>query len=257
MNSALYVGHLQHRRLEPVENRFRYGVYQLLLDLDELDELERRIPFFRHGRRALTSFHDRDHLDETNAPVRVKLEAWLRSRGAALGPSDRVLLLTNARVLGYVFNPVSHFFCLEADGSVRWIVAEVSNTFGDRYAYLLDDLRPVPGGYDAERAKAFHVSPFIFMDDVQYRWRVGLPGERLVIHMDERVGGRKFFDATLSLERRPLTAGTLARALVRYPHMTARTIFLIHWQALRLWLKGAPFFSRPSPPPDALRSRES
>lgn len=263
-SSALYVGALQHRRREPEENDFRYGVYQLLLNLDEIPELASRIPIFGHNGFNLTSFHDADHLWEEERPVRGKLARWLEERGRAL-PDGPVLLLTNARVLGYVFNPVSYFYCLDREGRVRFVVAEVSNTFGERYGYLLDGPAPRadrgadrgPGGaVIAERKKLFHVSPFMDVEGLEYRWMVGLPGPELAVHIDVLDGGRKFFDATLRLERSPLETGTLARAMARHPHMTARTIFYIHWQALKLWARGVPVRSKPEPPEDALRGRE-
>ncbi|MDP2499054.1 MAG: DUF1365 domain-containing protein [Candidatus Palauibacterales bacterium] len=260
VSSALYAGTLQHRRREPEENDFRYGVYQLLLNLDEIPELASRIPIFGHNGFNLTSFHDVDHLWEEERPVREKLSRWLGERGREL-PGGPVLLLTNARVLGYVFNPVSYFYCLDPAGRVRFVVAEVSNTFGERYAYLLD--RPAPGAEPgpggaviSDRKKLFHVSPFMDIEGLEYRWMVGAPGQELAVHIDVLDGERTFFDATLRLERRPLETGTLARAMARHPHMTARTIFHIHWQALKLWVKGVPVRSKPAPPEGVLRERE-
>lgn len=249
--SALYVGTLQHRRLAPRENEFRYGTYQLLLNLDEIPRLASEIPFFGHNRANVTAFHDADHFQEDSRPVRAKLAAWLAERGRRLPPGP-VLLLTHPRVLGYVFNPVSHFYCLDADGRVELVVAEVSNTFGERYPYLLE---AGPGGEVFGRAapKAFHVSPFMDVEGLSYRWTLGAPGRELCVHMDVLDGDEKFFDATLRLRRRPLDAGSLARALLRYPHVTARTIARIHWQALKLWVKGVPVRSKPEPPGGALR----
>lgn len=255
VGSALYAGTVQHRRREPEENDFRYGLYQLLLNLDELPELADRIPFFGHNRFNLTAFHDVDHFRPEERPVREKLARWLEERGREL-PAGPVLLLTNARVLGYVFNPVSYYYCLDPDRRLRFVVAEVSNTFGERYAYLLDD-SPGPGGaVISDRRKVFHVSPFMDVEGLGYRWTVGPPGEELTVHMDVVDGDETFFDATLRLERRPLDTGTLARALLRYPHTTARTIFRIHWQALKLWLRGVPVRTKPSPPADVLRGGE-
>jgi DUF1365 family protein len=251
--AALYTGTIRHRRSAPVANSFRYGVYQVLLDLDEIADLATRVPFLGHNRFNLTAFYDRDHMGPEELPVRVKLAAWLAGRGIELG-NWPVLLLTNLRVLGYVFNPVSYYYCLDAARNLRFVVAEVNNTFGETYCYLLDDLRSIGGrAFLAPRRKVFHVSPFIEMADVHYDWIVTPPGESLTVHINEFRAGEKFFDATLNLKRQPLTTGGLARALIRYPHMTGRTIFLIHWQALKLWWKEAPFFRKPEPPEQAWR----
>ncbi len=253
-NSAIFTGIIRHRRSEPVKNSFNYGIYQVLLDLDELPRLAEKISIFGYNRANLTSFHDRDHMGPAAGSVRQKLAAWLVGRGIDLGDGP-VLLLTNLRVLGYVFNPVSYYYCLNGEGELRFVVAEVNNTFGDTYCYLLDDLEPLGGAALVSRQrKVFHVSPFIDMEDVRYDWVVTPPAQRLTVHIDEYRDGEKFFDATLNLKREPLTGRQLVWALLRYPHMTARTVFLIHWQALKLWLKGAPFHPRPEPPPQAWRT---
>jgi len=254
LRSALYTGTIRHRRLSPVRNAFRYRVYQLLLDLEELPRLDREIRGFGYGRAALASFHDRDHLGPADDPVREKLAGWLDGRGKTLGDA-RVLLLTNPRVLGYVFNPVSYFFCMNRDDSLRYVVAEVNNTFGETYCYLLDDAEPVGGEtVRSRRDKAFHVSPFMPIEGISYDWILTPPRERLTVHIDEFDRGTKYFDATLVLARRPLTGRTLARALLAHPHTTARTIGLIHWQALRLWAKRVPFYRKPDPPDNGLET---
>ncbi len=252
LRSGLYLGTVRHRRSAPRENAFRYGVYQLLLDLDELPDIDRAIGFFGYNRARPVSFHDRDHMGDTGEPVRDKLARWLRGQGRELGDS-RVMLLTNPRVLGYVFNPVSYFFCLDAAGGLRFTVAEVFNTFGEAYCYLLDGVEAVGGRAVRSKVdKQFHVSPFMPIEGVRYEWIVTPPGERLTIHIDEFEAGEKYFDVTLNLTRQPLTGATLGRAMLRYPHLTARTIFLIHWQAAKLWAKRVPFFRKPEPPDNGL-----
>ena len=252
LHSGLYLGTVRHRRFAPRKNAFRYGVYQLLLDLSELPALDRAIGFFGYNRAGLVSFHDRDHLGSTDEPVRAKLARWLRGQGHELGDS-RVLLLTNPRVLGYVFNPVSYFFCLDGGGGLRFTVAEVFNTFGETYCYLLNGTESTNGRAVRSRVeKRFHVSPFMRIEGVRYEWIVTPPDERLTVHIDEFEADEKYFDATLNLARRPLTAATLGRAMLRYPHLTARTIFLIHWQAARLWARRVPFFRKPEPPDNGL-----
>lgn len=249
--SCLYVGAVRHRRSSPAGHAFRYPTYLVLLDLDEIPRVARGTRGLSHNRPGLTSFYDRDHLGSRDAPVREKLDAWLRTRGTELG-TDRVLLLTNLRVLGHVFNPVSHFFCLREDGSLRRVVAEVNNTFGDTYCYLLDDLAPRGRAFTAKTEKLLHVSPFIGMEGITYEWLLTPPDRRITIHIDESRDGRKFFDATLTLERRPLKRWSLVRALLRYPLTPLHTVLRIHLQAVRLWWKRVPFHRRPVPPASGL-----
>ncbi|MDH3733487.1 MAG: DUF1365 domain-containing protein [Gemmatimonadota bacterium] len=250
--SALYLGTVRHRRFSPVSNRFKYGVYQLLFDLDDLGRLDEQVRGFGYNRASLVSFHDADHLGAGREPVRKKLRKWLETQGQELGDGP-VLLLTNPRVLGYVFNPVSYFFCFDGAGAFRFTVAEVNNTFGETFCYLLDDQESIGGrAVRSNREKRFHVSPFMPIEGLRYEWIVTPPGDHLTVHIDEFQGDTKFFDATLNLARRPLTSGTLARALLRYPHLTARTMALIHWQAAKLWLKKTPFFRKPEPPENGL-----
>jgi hypothetical protein len=251
--SAIYVGTVRHRRREPTSHEFRYRTYQLLLDLEEIDGLARRIPWLGVNRPGLTSFHDSDHLGDDRAPVRGKLADWMARQGADLG-DDRVLLLTNLRVLGHVFNPVSYYYCLRTDGSLRRVVAEVNNTFGDTLCYLLDALQPHGAkSFTASSRKRLHVSPFIGMEDITYEWTLTAPEQRLTVHIDESRAGRKFFDATLQMERRPLTAAALARVMLRHPLTPLHTVLRIHWQALKLWRKRVPVHRRPPPPDNGLQ----
>lgn len=246
LRSRVGFGTISHRRLAPRRHAFRYRTYQVLLDLDELHQLDRRVRWFSYNRAGVTSFHDVDHLGPAKRPLRDKLDAWLRERGAGPAPG-RVLLLTNLRVLGYVFNPVSYFYCLD-DDSLRCVVAEVNNTFGDSFAYLLDDLELAGGVYRAEARKRLYVSPFIDMEDIRYQWKLTPPSSTTVVHIDESHQHRKFFEATLRLDLRPLTTRSLGYALVRHPLTPLHTMARIHWQALHLWRKRLRFHRRPLPP---------
>jgi len=249
--SALFVGRIRHARHAVRRHAFAYPTYHLLLDLDELPALDRTLRGFGHNRPSLTSFQDRDHLGAVDAPVRLKLGRWLERQGERL-PDGPVLLLTSLRVLGYVFNPVSFFYCLDAGGTLQLVVAEVNNTFGESHGYLLRDLRPAGEGlYRAAAAKVFHVSPF-FPVEGEYTFTLSLPADSLRVVIDYRRHGEPQLTATLDERRRPLTSATLAGVLLRHPHVTARTIMLIHWQALRLWLKRVPWYPKPEPPPSLL-----
>jgi uncharacterized protein len=251
--SALYVGSVAHRRYRPRPNAFRYGLYWTLIDLDELPALDRDVRGFGYRRRAITSFHDTDHLGPADVPVRRKLAELLADRGVEL-PAGRVEVLTSLRVLGHVFNPVSWWFCHDEDGRLALIVAEVHNTFGDTHAYLLEDLeRRADGTVRATAPKVFHVSPFLPIEGLGYDFVLRPPGERVTVAMTvgevarpaEDTDDRRILDATQEGRRVPLTSTSLARVLVRYPLVTLRTIYLIHRQALRLWRLRTPFHRRP------------
>jgi uncharacterized protein len=247
--SALYVGSVRHRRQRPVVNAFRYRAYHVLLDLDELPRLDREVRGFAFNRAGPTSFWDRDHLGPADVPARQKLARWLAGEGVAL-PAGPVRVLTNLRVLGYVFNPVSWWFCHHPDGRLAFVVAEVNNTFGDAHCYLLDDLEHRPDGTVRARAdKVFHVSPFLPIEGLGYRFTFVVPGPRALAHMDVEDADGTVLDATQDGRRVALTTRTLTRTLVTHPLVTLRTIVLIHRQALRLWRKRVTFHRRPVPPP--------
>jgi len=245
IGSSLCVGSLMHHRLEAPDHRFVYPLYMLLLDLDELPDLDRRLRLLGHNRARPVGFRDGDHFGPAARPVREKLEAFLRSQGIE-PPSGRVLLLTHPRVFGYVFNPVSFFYCYEPGGRLVARVAEVNNTFGDRHVYAGSG----PGWSDK---KVMHVSPFFSLAG-SYRWDLPEPGPaRVEARVDLIREGRPLLKARLTLRPEPLTDRALAWALVRYPFMTLKVVAAIHFEALRLWRKGAPVFPDPTYDPGSAR----
>lgn len=248
--SALYVGTVRHRRRRPRSHALRVRGYHVLLDVDELDRLEADVRGFGYRGRALTRFRDTDHFGPVDRPVRDKLDAWLAAQGRSL-PAGPLRVLTNLRVLGHVFNPVSWWFAHEPDGRLSMVVAEVNSTFGDSHAYVLDDLEEGPDGLlRAEASKVLHVSPFLPVSSLHYRFTILPPGERVLVHMDVDDAEGKVLDATQDGRRRPLDSATLRRVLLRHPLMPLLTVAAIHWHALLLWGKGVPFHRRPVPPPD-------
>ena len=255
--STLSVGTVRHRRHRPTPHAFRYRTYHALLDVDELPWLDATVRGFGYNRPAPFGFRDSDHLGDGDQPVREKLAAWLQAQGVAL-PDGPVRVLTNLRVLGHVFDPISWWFCHHLDGSLALVVAEVNNTFGDRTCYLLElESDDRPGVRRASATKRMHVSPFAPVDGLTYRFTFAARGDRLTTHIDvDDVHGR-ILDATQAGRQVPLTSRRLARVAVTHPLMPLRAVVAIHWQAVKLWCKRVPFHRRPSPPvDDALRPRE-
>ena len=240
--SAVYEGTVSHARLGERAHGFAYRIYLLYLDLDELPSLLGGAGPLREGAFGLLSFRRGDHLSGSGdlaAAARDHAEATLGFR-----PAGPVRLLTTVRSLGYVFNPVSFYYCFGADGrTLEAVVAEVSNTpWNERHVYAV---RAGPVGVEAELAKRFHVSPFFGMEQ-RYRWRLDIPGERLTVEMASEEGGREVFRARLALRRRPWSAASLWRAALRQPLMSWKVHAAIYWQALRLWLKGVPVHLHPA-----------
>ena len=243
MNSALYSGWISHRRFAPRTHGFRYQIGLLYLDLDEQDAVLGLSPLAGRSRFAPFSFRETDYLKTYTESGLPLIEAVRQVVDAALGhtPQGAVCLLTQARSWGLSFNPVSFFYCYEADGRLAAIVCEVTNTpWRERYHYVL----PAEGeGFQHVKVtKAFHVSPFL-PRDLEYRMSFSPPAARLGVHMADWQGDLKMFDATLNLQRMPLDRAGLNRYLRLFPWMTAKTCLAIYWQALRLFFKRTPIFS--------------
>ncbi|NNE89823.1 MAG: DUF1365 domain-containing protein [Silicimonas sp.] len=234
-----------HGRKGAVENAFTYSVDYVLLDA----EREVRAPrFFSRNRSGLFSLFDRDH---GGAPQDGRGAVWVRDtlREHALDfPIGRLELLAQPRVLGHVFNPVSFWLIRDPKDAIRVIIAEVSNTYGDRHSYLChhDDLREITREDTLSARKIFHVSPFQPVEG-EYTFRFDISDSRIGVWIDYKTGNGSLL-ATLTGARKPLTNAAILRAMIRRPFGSRRVLGLIHWQALKLWWKGAAFRTRPEPP---------
>jgi uncharacterized protein len=238
MRSHLLEGTVGHRRSRPVVYALQHDVYYLALDLDELDEVDRRLRLVSRNRRNLLAFRDADHWPVPATDLRTSVLEHLRGEGE--DPAGwRITLVTNARVFGYVFNPASFYLCRDRDGLLRVVIVEVHNTHLERHLYTL---RPsaADGPFRASMTKAFYVSPFIDMAGAYTVHVDDAPGH-LRIGINERQDDAPLLATSLVLRRRPLTDRMVARMLLRHPLMTHRTIALIHWHALHLWRRGIPF----------------
>lgn len=252
MNSCLYFGRVSHRRHggqeDPVSNAFEYRMFMVYLDLAELDTVFRGRWLWSTRRRTLAWLRRADHLGDPAQSLDEAVRALVDER-TGRRPAGPIRLLAHLRYFGHCFNPVSFYYCYDASGErVDTIVAEVNNTpWGERHCYVLprDEATLRGPSQQFELDKAFHVSPFLPME-TRYQWRFSEPGERLLVYLRNEQHGRHAFDATLTLERREISGPSLAGALLRFPFMTLRVVWLIYWQALKLKLKGAVFYNHPA-----------
>lgn len=244
---ALYRGTVAHKRVTPFAHDLTYKVFSLLLDIDALDRTADSLRLFRHNRAGILSFHDRDHGARDGTPLRPWLNRVLRENGFDLEDCP-VRLLTFPRLWGYVFNPLSIYYCYDRHHRLAATLYEVSNTFGEWHGYLLPADRPGAGPVTQRTEKVFHVSPFMPVDG-EYRFTLTPPGETLSVmirYQDDKGSDR--MTATHTAHRTTLTDAALASALVKHPLMSLKVMAGIHWEALKLWKKGAKFHPKPDLP---------
>jgi uncharacterized protein len=248
---VLYPGEVMHARLKPFGHRFAYSVFSLLVDLDRLAGLDRMSMLFSVNKANLASFHERDHVERSGESIRSFADRLLAAAGIG-EPAARILLLAYPRIFGYVFNPISVYFAYDAAGGLIGLIYSVRNTFGERHSYVA----PVRAGELSDagvrqtRAKVLHVSPFIGMD-ARYHFRVLPPGKVVRLRIHETDMGEPLLAATFVGEARPLATPALAACLLKFPLVTWKIMAGIHWEALKLWLKGARFRKSPAPPEPA------
>ncbi|MBI1260799.1 MAG: DUF1365 family protein [Rhizobiales bacterium] len=245
-NASLYFGHVFHRRLRPRKHELAYRVFYMLLDLDRLDETARASRLFGYNQARLFSFYDRDHGPGSDKPLRPWVVAQLARGGIEIG-NGKISLLTFPRILGYVFVPLSIYYCHDEAGDLVAILYEVNNTFGDRHSYLI----PVAAGAGSRIAhgcdKALYVSPFVEVKG-RYHFKMVRPGDHLSVVIRESDAEGALITAAFTGDAKPFNDAQLARAFVSYPLMTLKVTAAIHWQALKLFIKGVKMVVRPAAP---------
>ncbi len=238
LNSAIYTGVVAHERVRPKHHNLQYTVFSFLLDLDELEELDRQSRLFGYNRRALFSFYDKDHGTTTGAPLRPWVENELRHAGIDTdgGP---IRLLCYPRILGYVFNPLSVYFVYRRTGGLSAILYEVCNTFHERHTYVIPVTDPSERVVSQQCGKQLYVSPFMPME-TRYGFKIVPPAETLNIAIRQEDDQGLLLTASFCGDYAPLTTSGIRKCLYRFPLMTAKIIAAIHWEALKLLIKGVP-----------------
>ncbi len=258
--SALYTGRVRHRRYSPHAHAFEYKLFLMYLDLSEIERIFAGRWLWSAGRRNVAEFRRSDYLGDPAVPLDQAVRDCVQQR-TGQRPSGPIRLLTHLRYFGQCFNPVSFYYCYAADGrTLETVVAEITNTpWKQRHSYVLPIAEATTRGdvHAWHFDKRFHVSPFMAMEHA-YAWRFGIPGQALRVHMEvlpphapPGTSPQRQFDATLILERKPIDGRHLAGVLLRFPLMTLRVLAAIHWQALRLWLRGNPVHDHPDKRPTA------
>lgn len=249
MESGIYIGEIRHRRFRPKKHFFTYPIFMTFLDIDRIPELMSVSRFTSYERWNWASFRNADHFGDANDSIRRRLSQDA-GRNQLFLPDGKIFVLTHLRYLGYSFNPVSFYFCYDAQERLQMIVAEVNNTFGETHNYWLSQSNARASSNDDAlhftHEKYFHVSPFMKMD-AHYDWTFTDPADQLLVQQSERDSLGLLFDATLRMNRRDWSAKEVRRTLMEFPWMTAKVVAAIYWEAARLLIKGVPSTPHPGP----------
>ena len=248
--SGLYDGRVMHERLRPRRHRLSYRIFQMLLDLDELPALGRSLRLFAHNGPGLLSFHDRDHGDGSGRPLRAWVEGELAVAGIDLNGGP-IRLLCMPRVLGWAFNPLSLYFCHRPDGALAVVLYQVNNTFGQRHSYLIPVESAAGPTVRQGCEKLFYVSPFMDMR-MSYAFDIRPPGEDVFVGVRTSDQAGPMLLATFTGQRQALSDGAILATVLGHPLLALKVVGGIHWEALKLWLKGVKLRPRPPAPAEAV-----
>src|SRR3989344_6521862 len=248
MNSCLYKANVMHHRLSPKKHRFNYNVFMFYIDLDEVEILSKKLWMFSINKFNFFSLRDNEHLQlpidnpDKSKSIKEQITRYLSKNGVTIG-KGRIMLLTNLNILGYNFNPVSFYYCYDENNLPLCVVAEIGNTFGEMKPFLLDKENLSDNKYYLNTTKYFYVSPFID-HDTNFDFNLVIPDEKLNIRIDDYKNGERFFISTLTGTKKPITNSNLLWYSIRFPFLTLKIITLIHWNAIKLWLKKIPYHKK-------------
>jgi DUF1365 family protein len=243
-NSFFYLGKVFHHRLSPVDHKFYYNFFWSAVDLDEIDEVCRLNIFWSNDKKNISYFRRKDHLGDKNRPLKECVYDLIEQK-FYIRPNHSVQLITHFAVMGYRLNPVSFYVLKNDKNQIDFMIAEINNTpWGEQYCYCIDGRNQANNQIKASFEKQFHISPFFSMN-IQYQWRFSFVDDQLSIEMENWENQKKVFQVTLNAKQEEMNKQTMTKVLLKYPLITAQVAWGIYWQALRLWLKKAPFYEHP------------